>query len=141
MLDGTLKAVLFSFALSGPAMADDSLTGTVSYVRDVDTSELAGVAVRLNGIDGPELKTKAGRAGKIWMQDLVLRKAVRCSLTGARTHDRWVGTCYLPSGEDIGALAIAASLARDCPRYSGGRYRRYETRASRALPQSGYCRK
>ena len=55
----------------------------------------------------------------------------RPRLTGDKTHDRWVGTCYTSSDEDIGVLAIQAGQARDCPRYSGGKYRQFETQESR----------
>lgn len=133
-------AVALAALASGSATADQWINGRVTHVRDIDTIEVQGVPIRLNGIDGPELRTKVGRAGKVWMQDLALRKAVECSVTGAKTYDRWVGTCYLMSGQDIAALAVAAGLARDCPRYSRGKYKRHETSASRALPQSTYCR-
>lgn len=54
------------------------------------------------------------------------------------THDRLVGACYL-DGSDIGAALIAAGLARDCPRYSGGRFADLETDAHRRLPRHRYC--
>ena len=118
-------------AMSTPGMlhAGEWIEGRVTHVRDVDTIEVHGLPVRLNGVDG-----------KRWMQKQVLRKPVRCWLTGAKTHDRWVGTCHDSADRDIGALAIAAGMARDCPRYSGGRYTAFETAESRRLPRHGYCR-
>ena len=86
-----------------------------SPVRDVDTIEVNGLPVRLNGVDGPELDERGGRAGKRWMQGQVLNRPVRCWLTGARTYDRWVGTCEDSAGQDIGALAIASGMARVNP--------------------------
>ena len=121
------------------AQAGEWIQGRVTHVRDIDTIEVNGRAIRLNGVDGPELNERSGRAGKQWMQKLVLRKPVKCSLTGVKTYDRWVGTCYL-GDNDIGALAISAGLARDCPRYSRGKYASFETQASRRLPQHGYCK-
>jgi hypothetical protein len=44
------------------------------------------------------------------------------SLNGERTHDRCVGVCYL-EGVDISAEMVRRGVARDCPRFSGGRYR------------------
>ncbi|MEM0950052.1 MAG: hypothetical protein AAGK37_21840 [Pseudomonadota bacterium] len=65
---------------------------------------------------------------------------ITCQLNGDRTYDRWVGVCFDREGHDIGASVIAAGHARDCPRYSGGRYRQFETAASRAIPSKRYCR-
>jgi len=65
---------------------------------------------------------------------------LRCELTGEKTHDREVGACYLDDGTDIGAAIIAEGLARDCPRFSGGRHEACETEKSRTLPLPGYCR-
>lgn len=128
--------------MSTPGMlaAGEWIEGRVTHVRDVDTIEVNGLPVRLNGVDGPELDQRGGQAGKRWMQKQDLRKPVRCWLTGAKTHDRWVGTCHDSADRDIGALAIAAGMARDCPRYSGGRYAAFETAESRRLPRHGYCR-
>lgn len=132
-----VAAIAFS-ALS--ATAGEWIEGRVTHVRDVDTIEVNSLPIRLNGVDGPELDERGGRAGKSWMQRLVLRKPVKCELTGVKTYDRWVGTCYTASGQDIGALAIGAGQARDCARYSGGKYRQFETPESRRLPQHAYCK-
>ena len=42
-------------------------------------------------------------------------------------------------GRDIGAALIEAGLARDCPRFSRGRYAELEPEAARRLPLPGYC--
>lgn len=116
-----------------------TLTGAVTRVRDGDTIVVAGTAVRLNGVSAPELKEHHGVRAKMFMTRLVHRKQVTCELNGARTYDREVGICY-HNGRDIGAALIAAGLARDCPRYSEGRYRPYENSRSRSLRLPGYCR-
>lgn len=131
--------VLFMGIFALPLFAERSIEGRVTVVRDVDTIVVAGTPVRLNGVDGPETSTRAGREAKSFMQRLVGGKVVTCALNGDRTYDRWVGTCFI-DGQDIGAIAIANGQALDCPRYSGGRYGRYETRAAQSrLPRSGYC--
>ena len=135
---GALGAVI---ALSTFAFADRSIEGRVTVVRDVDTIIVAGTPVRLNGVDGPEFSTRAGREGKSFMTRLVRGEIIRCELHGERTHDRWVGVCYL-AGQDIGALAIGNGHALDCQRYSGGRYSAFETPAARSrLPRSKYCKR
>ena len=138
----TIHRVLLALAIlvGSPINAGEWIEGQVTHVRDVDTIEVNNLPVRLNGVDGPELNERGGKAAKVWMQKLVLRKPVRCWLNGDKTHDRWVGTCYVNKDEDIGALAIAAGQARDCPHFSGGKYGRYETEASRKLPSHGYCK-
>ena len=122
------------------------LAGTVSHVRDGDTIELAGRALRLNGLAAPEGDEPGGAEATVAMVELALGRQVRCELDGERTHDRCVAVCYL-EGRDLAAEMIRAGLARDCPRFSGGRYRAAEMQAAAAgatiggsyrLP--GYCR-
>lgn len=120
---------------AGVALQLDRVAGCV---RDVDTIKVHGLPIRLNGVDGPELDKRGGRAGKRWTQGQVLQKPVSCWLTGARNHGRSVDICHDSAGHDIGGLAIAAGLARDCPRYSGGKYAARETAESRSSPQHGY---
>lgn len=131
-------------AYSLAAAAQTTLDGRLVHVRDADTIEVATsrgrIAIRLNGVDAPELNERGGRAGRDWMQRTYGGAPLRCVLNGDRTYDRWVGVCYDRNGTDIGAAVIAAGLARDCPRYSGGRYRPFETDASRTIPSKPYCR-
>jgi endonuclease YncB( thermonuclease family) len=132
-----LSGVMPAFAQSGVAR---TVEGRVTRVRDIDTIVVAGTAVRLNGVDGPELDTQAGREARAWLVRQIDGRQVRCDLDGSRTHDRFVGICYL-EGQDIGAMAISAGHALDCPRFSGGRYRHLETPASRSrLSRASYCR-
>jgi hypothetical protein len=72
--------------------------------------------------------------------------AARCELDVERTYDRCVGICYL-QGEDIGEAMLRQGVARDCPRFSGGRYVEAEVQAAahgatigRAYALPGYCR-
>lgn len=133
-------ALSISCGLSSGAFAGKWIEGRVTHVRDVDTIEVNNLPIRLNGVDGPEMDERGGRAAKQWMQKQVLRKPVKCWLNGDKTYDRWVGTCYAASGQDIGALAIAAGHARDCPRYSAGKYAEFETPESLRHEQHAYCK-
>ena len=123
----------------GNAAEPSTLTGTVTHVRDGDTIEVGEVPIRLSGVAAPELDEPLGYASKRFMLDLVDGKEVRCELTGARTYDRLVGTCYL-DGEDIGIAVISEGLALDCPRYSSGRYSEFESvEAQGQIKLPRYC--
>jgi endonuclease YncB( thermonuclease family) len=72
------------------------------------------------------------------MQELVEGRIVVCALTGERTRGRQVGVCMV-GDHDIGGELIGAGLARDCPRYSHGRYAELEPEAARRLSLPSYC--
>ena len=133
-----ILVALILIILATPTLADETiLTGTVTKVRDGDTIEVGKIPIRLNGVSAPELDEPLGQQSKQFMHDLVMGKPVRCEMTGAKTYDRFVGTCYL-GGKDIGISVIEAGLALDCPRFSGGRYAEYE-KAGTGIVLPGYC--
>ena len=126
-----------------PAVAEE-ITGTVTHIRDGDTIEVDGTAIRLQGVAAPEMHEPGGHEARGYMVEMVLHQEVACDLTGERSHDLPIGVCQLlqkptVGGGDLGAMIISVGLARDCPRFGGGRYRELETEASRALPLPAYC--
>jgi len=139
MRAATLIVILL---LVSPAYAADLtfLEGTVTKIRDGDTIEVGRIPIRLNGVSAPELNEPFGKQSKQFMINLVDGKRVRCELDGKKTHDRFVGICYL-EGLDVGSLVIKAGLALDCPRFSGGRYAKDEVEgADLKIKLPGYCR-
>ena len=117
----------------------------MTFVRDGDTIEVGGMPIRLGGLAAPEADEPGGDQAATAMNELVLDREVRCELDGDRTYDRCVAVCYL-EGVDIAATMVSQGLARDCERFSGGRYRDAEQqaadggaaiRATYSLP--GYC--
>ena len=115
--------------------------------------------MRLKGVAAPEVAhfgepgEAGGEAAKAFMIELVEGETVVCDLTQERTHGRRVGWCYR-GRQDIAEAVIRAGLARDCPRFSGGRYAAAEVPASlgaaipwllpaeiAAQPISGRCRR
>ncbi|WP_413716993.1 thermonuclease family protein [Silicimonas sp. MF1-12-2] len=108
-------------------------------VIDGDTLWLGDIKVRLNGIDAPERDQARYRAATRALQGFVAGKTVVCQLNGEKSYDRYIGTCYV--GEyDLAASVIATGNALDCARYSGGRYREFETDdARRYIRQAHYC--
>jgi micrococcal nuclease len=122
-----------------PAAASEACTagtviGRVSYVRDGDSIELGSLAIRLSGLAAPEWGEPGGKEARETMIKLVHGSQVRCELDGTRTHDRCAGVCY-HEGRDIAETMVRAGLARDCPRYSGGRYRDLERAAAANGPR------
>ena len=129
-----------------PSAPGGTVTGEVTYVRDGDTIELGEMAIRLNGLAAPEWDEPGGTEAREAMMALVHGRTVRCELDGSRTYDRCAGVCFL-DGLDVAEALVTAGLARDCPRYSGGRYAVLEAQAAAdggtirkdyRLP--GYCR-
>lgn len=113
---------------------------TPTHVRDGDTIEVDSIPIRFSGVSAPELKAPLGLKSKKYMERLVLGKEVRCELNGAKTYDRFVGVCYWDS-IDIGIRIIQAGLAIDCPRFSDGKYAKYETiEAIRVIKLPRYCK-
>lgn len=118
----------------------------IARVIDGDTIHLKVadkiVKVRLLGVAAPERDEPGGAEATRFVQRLAQGREVRCELDGTRSKSRVVGTCFVgeAGGEDIGAAVIAAGLARDCPRFSGGRYRALEPPAAATLPFPSYCR-
>jgi micrococcal nuclease len=130
--------------LALPASAGERLAGRAKVI-DGDTITVDGIHVRLKGVAAPEVAhfgrggESGGEEARGFMAKLVDGQTVVCDLTQERTHGRRVGWCYRDS-EDIGEALIRAGLARDCPRYSGGRYAADDQPRAAALPFPGHCR-
>jgi micrococcal nuclease len=115
----------------------DTVSGSARVI-DGDTLEIDGVRVRLNGVAAPERNEPGGAEATATMKEMTSGKTVRCSLTGKKTYKREVGTCWVGT-TDLGAALIAAGKARDCPRYSAGRYSAIEPESVDFLPLPRYC--
>jgi endonuclease YncB( thermonuclease family) len=90
---GLLAALLFSPALHAAAPIADDWWGTVTWVVDGDTvrvrplvGNLRPVAVRLNGIDAPEICQKGGVAARDALQRQLKGQRVRVH---SEAHDRY----------------------------------------------------
>lgn len=93
-------------------MAPTVLRGRVTHVRDGDTIEVAGRAVRFANLDCAELGTTARELARLRMKALVAGQRATCTLTGDRSYDRWIGDCHLSDGRDIAGLMIHEGLCR-----------------------------
>ena len=133
--------LLATYTLCGVAAKPTILTGMVTHVRDGDTIEVGKIPIRLNGVSAPELHELLGNESKQFMNNMIVGKHLTCELSGERTYDRYVGTCYMEE-QDIGEILINNGLALDCPRYSNGRYAQFEKKkAQKNIELPTYCGK
>jgi len=107
------------------------LTGPVRFVADGDTFDIGDTAVRLCGIDAPEKGEAGYMKASAALKALVEGKTVRCVQVGDGTvcdgrskptsYDRIVAQCFV-GDQDIAASLVAAGVACDWTRFSGGYY-------------------
>ena len=91
------------------------LKGQVTHVRDGDTIEVNGIAIRLSALDCPERGTRDGERANRLAQQFLTTKAV-CELTGAKTYDRLVGYCIV-GGQDFGLFMMRNSACKVWKKY------------------------
>ena len=91
------------------------ISGTITHVRDGDTIEIDGIAIRLAALNCPENDTQKGKyATKVAKQFAGLQAL--CELTGAKTYDRLVGYCKI-KGTDFGRYMINNSACKVWEKY------------------------
>ena len=99
----------------------DILEGQVTRVRDGDTIEVNGVAIRLSALDCLERGTRGGEHANRLAQQFLNTKAV-CELTGAKTYDRLVEYCSIEN-QDFGLFMMLNSACKLWKKYDvWGRY-------------------
>lgn len=101
----------------------------VTHVRDGDTIVVGRLPIRLHGIAAPDRDEPGGDDATKALSAMVVGRQLLCELNGARSRDRCVAVCYLRS-IDIAETVVLAGLARDCPRFSVGRYVQAERQAA-----------
>ncbi|MDA9208782.1 thermonuclease family protein [bacterium] len=100
-----------------PVASSDSaiLSGTVTHVRDGDTIEVSGIAVRLSALDCPENDTRQGKQATKIAKQFEGSQAM-CELTGAKSYDRLVGYCTV-GGTDFGLYMVQNSSCKVWEKY------------------------
>ena len=91
------------------------LSGTVTHVRDGDTIEVNGVAVRLSALDCPENDSRQGKQATKIAKQFEGSQAM-CELTGAKSYDRLVGYCTV-GGTDFGLYMMQNSSCEVWEKY------------------------
>ena len=114
-----------------------TLEGVASAI-DGDTIIINNYKIRLSGVSAPELNEEGGNEAKQAMQKILENKTIKCSLSGRKSYERYIGVCWI-GAVDVGALLVLQGFARDCFRSSGGRYSALEPGPARYLPLPQYC--
>lgn len=127
----------------GAYAAKGTITGTC-HVVDGDTIFVVTTdtrtQIRLQGVAAPEdPREPGGKEATKYMLSVCEAQPVKCDLDGSKTRGREVGVCYVSEAGDIGAAIISVGLARDCTRFSGGRYGALEKPEASHLAFPGYC--
>ena len=86
--------------------AQRTISGPVTKIRDGDTIEVKHVPIRFQKLDCAETGTADGERATEHMVDLVWGESLTCDLTGRKSYDRWIGSCTMPNGRDLGRAMI-----------------------------------
>ena len=93
---------------------------------DGDSIMIGNAAIRLAGIDAPELDQPYGQKAKWALLALTKGQVIRAELDGSVSYDRTVARCYLPDGRDLALEMVKMGMALDWGKFSGGEYRAFE---------------
>jgi len=156
-----LALIAVVFAAPVWATVPDVISGPARVI-DGDTFEIAGLRVRVQGIDTPERGEQCRTMSGIdWAcgahatqvaRSLIAGRQVVCHDLGERSHDRVIARC-LVDGSDFAELMLERGAARACPAYAerhahSRRYMALERQAadrghglfaSGAPPRAGFC--
>lgn len=123
-------ALAVLFLAASPAAAGE-IVGPVEAIRDGDTFTIGATDIRLCGVDAPERNEAGYAAAADVLRTITDGREVRCVPVGNGTpcdgrskptsYDRIVAQCFVDDA-DIAALLVAAGVACDWVRYSGGHY-------------------
>jgi len=121
-----------------PTRAPGAPVTGMARVVDGDSLEIAGVRIRLHGIDAPERDQNCrdaegrgyacGHAAARALAAVVAGRGVTCTPVEVDRYNRDVATCTA-DGVDIGETMVRAGHALDDPRHSRGRYAAAEREA------------
>ena len=98
-----------------------------AYITDGDGLVIKKTELRLFGGDAPEIGHPYGKKAKWALIQLCRNQSVTARIVGKDVHGRSVAICTLDDGRDLSAEMVKLGLALDWPKFSGGRYREFET--------------
>lgn len=117
-----ITAALIAFAC--PALAADLSVPAGINVHDGDTIGRGKSRLRIWGLDAAELDERGGIEARDYLRQMIRGKPLACDVMDVDRYGRRVVRCELPDGSDVACEMIAAGMASEWTRYSGGAYRR-----------------
>lgn len=94
--------------------AVETITGKISHIRDGDTVEINGHAVRFGSLDCAERGTPKGEIATDRLREIAASQTLTCHLNGRKSYDRSIGRCTISGEQDVAALMIERGY---CSRY------------------------
>lgn len=114
-------------AINSPTSSGQLISGPARII-DGDSLEVAGIRIRLFGIDAPEMKQtcewpnktiQCGNMAKLAMMDMLATGGnLTCEPIEKDRYGRTVATCIAPNGYDIGQNMVYTGWALAYRRYS-----------------------
>lgn len=127
--------LVIALALTPLSASAQDISGS-GRAKDGDSLDMAGITVRLHGIDAPELDQICSRRGQSWacgreaaakLAQLVSGAELRCEQHDVDQYDRIAASCTARH-VDLGQAMVEAGLAVALPQFSD-RYLGAEARA------------
>lgn len=125
-------------ALTASALSQETITGKITYVYDGDTVKIGKQKIWLWGLHVPELDSLEGRNAKRFLSSYILGMDAKCILNGKKSYDRLVGKCFVGNA-DIAISVVINGYGRDCPKFSQGYYKKFETDHVKSWRLPKYC--
>ena len=133
-----LLAVAALMGLSAPAAKAQTsnqpayIIGEATKVVNGHTIVVGGIPIRIEGVYTPMPGELFGHTARVYTEQVLEGRELRCELLGADAQGQTVGRCITSDGE-LGALVVKAGAALDCPSQSGGRFASLESARAREL--------
>ncbi len=128
-------AILLSLVSAGAAFETVATMSGIGKVKDGDGILFGKVEIRLQGIAAPEDNSAklevGGKESTENLRGLVDGRFVVCHLDGTTAAKRPVGICFV-DGIEVNRYQVQTGHARDCRKFSRGRYLDDELAARRA---------
>lgn len=124
-----IAVLIWAVACWGQTMAQPSVTGRASVI-DGDTLEIAGVRIRLHGIDAVESAQQCSKNGAAYpcgrqaanaLASFLGQRTVNCTRKDTDRYGRMVAECKV-SGENINAWLVSSGWAMAYIEYGGAIY-------------------